>query len=390
MSPSGNCQGDLSAVAQAADNAPVVLVIPASQCVLRQIPYEAHERKLLHKIVPFTLEEEIIDRVEDTHFAISPSSGKTGDQQVAAVCYLEKNYLKELLQSCRNHSLDVVACIPEIRLVPWETGQWTVVMPGNGECLVRYGENAGLACSPDNLSYCLKTLARDKPLPDKLLILCPSEDEAPVLNNDFPGVDVEIKPQDYLGLLSDYAEQDIRDVALLSGINLLSGEFAPALPWKSWWQQWKVAAMLVAAIGVADLGYRYLEINRLATEIREVRTETEALFRQVYPEGVIADPRLQLERKLASLQGNSDSGFIALLSQASQVIMDNPEIDVRNIDYSETDRRIQLTFVTTDFNAAESIRARLEGLGLEAELTGSSTSEEGSRSRLLIGNGAGS
>ena len=45
---------------------------------------------------------------------------------------------------------------------------------------------------------------------------------------------------------------------------------------------------------------------------------------------------------------------------------------------------MQLTLITNDFNSAESIRRRLQTLGLHAELTGSSSSPEGNRSNLSI------
>lgn len=385
----GTSFGTLGELAPLVSGKEPVLIMPASSCTLLQVGYEDHERKLLARIIPFSLEDGLIDRVDDLHFVINklPQDGRD-NANTAAVCYLEKSLLAEELRRINEHGITVSGCLPELLLLPWQPGQWTLAMAGDNECLIRTGFCEGIACTPENLPLTLKILGREKEAPERVLACLPVSGEGPdehQLAGMLPGAaggNLELVREDYLQLLCRALPELGSSVA---GMNLLTGEFAPQLPWGAWWKQWRVAAVLLVAVGAADLGTRVVEINRLDALDRTTASETEAIFRQVIPEGVIVDPRVQLQRRLESLQGNGMTGFVSLLNRAAPVIMNNPELEVRNLNYSERDRAIQMTLITSDFNSAESVRARLQALGLQAELTGTTSSPEGNRSELRIG-----
>lgn len=390
VSASGARQGTLAELAPAVAQAPLTLVLPASACALRQVTFASHERRLLEKVIPYTLEDDLVDRVDDLHFVICTLPGQDKRQDnAAAVCYLDKQVLQQALQPLQELALNVRAALPEQLLLPYGPGQWTLVFPGNGECLVRTGAAEGMAAAMANLPLLLGALAREQQPPARLAIVHAPGAESPdagMLAAMVPGFAGEVTSS-----VAEYWEVLHRGMAgdgvLMRDLNLLSGEFTPQFPWGGWWRQWRVAAALLLAIGCADLAARVIEINRLEGQVRELTRETESVFRQVMPEGAVVDPRLQLQRRLAVLEGNSAEGFVALLNRAAPVIMDNPRLDVQTLNYSGRDAEIQLTLVTPDFNTAEAARAGLQTLGLAAELTGSTSAPEGNRSSLSIGEG---
>jgi len=381
-------RGTLGDLASLVGDTPVTLIMPAVSCSHREVSFADHERKLLDRIIPWALEEDLIDGVDAMHFVIRKlPAGQSGSSHIAAVCSLEKAVLARELEDFSRSGITLAACLPELLLLPFTPGQWTLAMTDDSQWLARVSENEGLACNSDNLPMACKALLRERPLPERLRIYRPAEGDFPKLQQLtawLPGISeeaIEFSDADYGQVLGkSFGQQEG-----LSAWNLLTREFAPRLPWQAWWKQWRVAAMLLAAIGGLDVAARAVELNTLEQLNQQLSAETENAFRQVFPEGAMIDPRLQLQRRLAALQGSSASGFVALLNRAAPVIMDNPELDVQNLNYSERDDEIQMTLITADFNAAETIRSRLQSLGLQAELTGSASSPEGSRSTLSIG-----
>lgn len=371
---------------------PLILVFPATAASLHQVTYSELERKLLDKVIPYSLEDDLADRVEAVHFVIEKLPGKDEEGNLqAVVCCVEKDLLQSELLVFNENNLVIDQCIPELCLLPWQAGQWTLVFPGDKQCLIRFDAGQGLACHMDNLALVLQTIMREKSLPTKIRLyvsstqMSLSQSEVLELLPGLASHQVEITRQDYWQLLKSSIEKVAVTNSSDTRLNLLSGEFAPGLPWRHWWKQWQIAAILLLAIASLDLISRVIEISRLENLSQQLTVETEEIFRQVNPQGALIDAQLQLERQLQSLQGNSGSGFVALLDRAAPVIMNNPQLQVQNLNYSDRDREIQMTLITSDFNTAESIRARLQSLGLQAELIGSTSSAQGNRSRLRIG-----
>jgi type II secretion system protein L len=382
---SGRQEGRLEELVDLVGNSPLTLLLPAESCLLRQVEYQKHEKNLLHKIIPFSLEDELVDRVDDLHFVIGKlPEDIQGPGNLAVVCILEKAMLAAALAPFQELGLRPNRCLPETLMLPWQPGQWTLVFPDENRCLLRSGFGEGIACSRENLGLTLTILARNQTWPVCVQVISSEASGIPdarFLLSMVPGLsqdNLEFTEQPYWQLLS-------RSDTDQFPVNVLSGSFTPSLPWDYWWQRWKVAAILVLAIGVFDLTTRVMEIQALDKLNAQTATETQAIFRQVIPDGVLVDAAVQLQRRLEALKGYDGSGFVALLEKAAPVIMDNPDLAVQNLEYSEKDREIHLTLITMDFNTAESVRARLQSLGLQAELTGSSNSQEGNRSRLIIG-----
>jgi type II secretion system protein L len=172
--------------------------------------------------------------------------------------------------------------------------------------------------------------------------------------------------------------------AELPPCNLLQGRFAPALPWAQWWRQWRVAAALLAALLLTDLvlsGYASVRMNRAAE-----RNEADLvqLYRSVQPDGELVDPRLQLEQALAAV-GANQQGFLTLLDRMGPALRAAPEARVQNLEYDGASGDMQLQVLTADYSGAEDLRMKLQQLGLQAELLGSSRDSAGSRTRLRVG-----
>jgi type II secretion system protein L len=360
-------------------NAPDLhVLLPAARCLVTTLPVAKHEQKHLHSTLPWTLEERLLEPAEQMHCAHGPVVAG-----VASVAAINAAWLQQVLDDLRAAGLQPQSACSELFLLPWQAGLWSVYLPAASDApvLVRHGAHAGFACARSNLHTALQLLLNEHgEAPRQVVVLA---EAATQIDNAalFPVLlQARLVPQ-------RQSAAQLMGAMTLPDCNLLQGRFAPALPWAAWWRQWRVAAALFAGLLLTDLAlsaYQAFRLNRAAAGHEAAVIE---LYRSVQPDGVVVDPRLQLEQALAAVGAAGQEGFLSLLSRMAPALQATPDARVQNIEYDGTSGDLQLQVLTTDL-AAENLRAQLRQQGLEAELLGSSNDSAGNRTRLRVGAGA--
>lgn len=351
------------------------LALPATRCLVTTVPVAKHEVRLLAKTLPWTLEDCLLEPAEHVHCA--HGTMQNGHAPVAAI---NAAWLQQVLAELETAGHKPQVAVSEILLLPWQQGQWTVFVPeGHAPVQVRHGEHVGFACARANLQAALQLLLNESNAqPHNVMVY--AEASANVDNTGlFP-----VLLQSRLTLQRQGWWQLVRANTMTS-CNLLQGRFAPPLPWAEWWRQWRLAAALLAGLLVTDLAVSGYDNFRLNREAERNEAELTSLFRSVQPEGVIVNPRAQLEQALAALGGGAQPGFLTLLSRMAPAFEAAPEALVQNLEYDSTSGELQVQILTPDLAGAELLRSKLQQLGLKAELLGSSSDGSGSRTRLRVG-----
>lgn len=353
------------------------LSIPAHKCLLAQVPVGKREAKVLRKTLLWTFEEALLEPAEAEHFAIGVIAGGS-----AAVCVVNKSWFEEVLANLAAAGIRPTAAVPEILLVPWQPGQWSLLIedrPGSTQvCLVRFSHCEGVVCSLHNLQFILQAKLNEHADSAESVVIFADAATASVVRNQLPALlqsRVETRPCiDWMKLEPAEAE-----------LNLLQDEFAPRLPWQRWWKQWRLVAMLAAALLATDLVATILQTAKVERTTSAIETDIVELFQSVQPEAAVIDPQLQLERAVATLGGDEKNGFTELLERMAPALESSAGIEVQNLDYDSGTGELQMVIVSEGFAAAETLRAQLQNLGLDAELLGSSSEGARNRSRLRVG-----
>lgn len=355
--------------------APLHLLLPAPRCLVTTVPVAKHETRLIALTLPWTLEERLLEPVEQLHFAHGPVAAGA-----APVTVINSAWLQQVLGELRAAGLEPQSACSDISLLPWQGGQWTVFIPAAADAavLVRHGEHAGFACARANLQTALQLLLNEHNEPPHHFTVI-AEASAPVDDALFPAL-----LQSRVMLQRQSLEQRMR-AAVLPTCNLLQGRFAPPLPWAQWWRQWRLAAAVLAALLVTDLALSAYATFSLNREAERNEAALLALYRSVQPDGVVVDPRLQLEQALAAVGATGQDSFLALLSRMAPALQASPDATVQNLEYDGSTGDLQVQLLTSDYAVAETLRTRLQQLGLQAELLGSSSDSAGSRTRLRVG-----
>ena len=382
--------GTLAEAAIEANGLRVVVLVPGMDCHLTQVKIPGRNRQKLLRAVPFALEEQLINDVEDLHFAIGPALPEGGNPVV--IVSLQR--MDALQAAFRTANLEVNQLIPDLLAVPCPDNGTCAVIDGD-VALVRNGPWSGYAVETDNLGL---LLASQQGLPDTeateateateeteevvvppVRIHVPAGSAPPDLHES--GLDVEV----------EYYNGDVLNVLATglgsSSIDLLQGAYSRTQEWGRLWRPWRAtAALLVAAILMSNIVMR-VDYYRLSKEQAALNTRIEDIYKQAFPEAKrVVNPRVQMQQKLDKLERRQGAGgqFMVLLARSGDILRSEKEIEI--IAASFRAGRLDVDLTAANLQVLDKLKQTLSAKGLSVEIQSATTdADRRVKSRLRIG-----
>jgi general secretion pathway protein L len=316
------------AAAQAVDRKVIVLV-PAEDILTTHVQVPVRSGKRLLAALPFAMEEQVADDVENLHFA----AGKRLADGSTPVAVINRQRIAEFLQRLAEAGIEPAAVFSEIHGVTNIPGTVNIMIDGPA-LLIDDGLKLSLAI-------------RDVNLEDVIASVLPADDEArhivafydaanrdeleeqiARLQDSVTNFEVQVLPDGIFPRLAATA-------AVKGGINLLQGEFATETNYSGIFRPWKVAAILVLALGATWIAQNVLDYVTLHRSDQLLREQVTAEFRASFPWiREVRDPEAQLNSLLRQTgsQGNQQV-FLASLAELSKAIAESSEASIEAISY---------------------------------------------------------
>lgn len=316
-------RGSLAEMEAQAASGRWLLVAPGEAVTLRPVALPSRKRSTWARAIPYALEDQLADEIEALHFALG-SVPEHGRLPVAIIAHAT---LRAWLDACESVGLSPVAVIPEPLLLPWQEGEWSLLLEPQ-RAVVRIGRWEGFATERDLLELLLKqalTEASDAK-PQRLRVW----GDHPSGLSDY---DVELQ-------IEDSAPEPLRLLAInnppASTLDLLQGPYSRQAHWGRRLRPWRAAAILAGlwllTQGVAQI-YDYWRLQR---ELTTLRAEMERIFKDAVPDATrIVNPKVQMETRLRELRpANAGKGaFFELLYQGGSLLPHFPGVALRSLNY---------------------------------------------------------
>ncbi len=366
------CHGSAQDLANdpTAQAAELIFVVPAQHVLLQSVVFETHERRLLRQTVPYSLEEDLVDDVDQQHFALG-----TIDGAQVPVAVVQRQWLGDWLARCNAAGLDISAAWPEQLLLPWREGSWSLAVRSE-RWLVRVGPYRGFALEPASAALALQLLLDEADvIPERLIVYSDAPIDAilPQLPELLRGIAEQLTPP----LPSPPAQGEVT-------LDLLQGVFARTLPWQRWWREWKLPAYALGIALVVQLVFMLVQHFQLNKQNLALRQQIEAIYRGVEPRGQVVDAELQLRRKVEALRGQRGGNALGLLQQVGSALHSMAGVTLQNLTYNERQGEIRLSIGAASFKDVEAVRAAIAGKGLNAQLMGSNADGDKTRAQLRV------
>ncbi|MBL4826482.1 MAG: hypothetical protein JKY66_01985 [Spongiibacteraceae bacterium] len=231
--------GDSEALVQSClPDSHLVLIASTQDTSLRKVAFEAHEKKMLRKTIPYSLEDDLLDDVDDLHFALGEIQ-----EQAIVVAWIKKTQLEQRLSHFQEQGVDVQLILPELPLLPCEEKSWTLLIDDE-RWIVKSDNNQGFSLEVANAGLALQLLLDEaEELPESLVVYQGGSEQSFILSH-LPellrGI-VEWRDAGYWQVIAVACQEDFSPHA--KRLNLLQGDYERKLPWKQWWLTWRIAAI---------------------------------------------------------------------------------------------------------------------------------------------------
>jgi general secretion pathway protein L len=348
-----------------------------------EVPIKAGVK--LQQLVPYALEEQLAQDIEELHFAIGRRMSESPRVPVAVVA---RALLDHWLAELRDAGIEPDAVYTESELLPQNPGQAVALLEADAVS-VRPPGGTPVTLPADALPQALeiaRTGADASATGGRGLILYtgPPEwqqhsAEVEAARPGFDGIKVQLLSG---GPLALYAQQ----LPTTNAINLLQGPYAPVSSRGVGLKAWRVAAMLLAAlIGLHVVG-KTVELQLLKRHERQLDASIRETFRSsMHAEASAAEARRLMERRLAGARGVGE-GLLPALQALAQARDSAPGTSVQSLNFHTGTLEMKLS--APDASSLDRLSQSLRSNGWHADLTGGSNSGASYEGRIQMHSGA--
>jgi general secretion pathway protein L len=374
--PAGQArQGKLTEILTEAASSRLVLILPAASVVLHKASIVAKSKSQIMAALPYALEDELANDIEQMHFAYRTIDRESGNQLVAVV---DRDLVEQLHALITRYQFESVLLLPQILMVPWQADNWSLFVQRE-QALLRKDLSAGYAMDLVAMPELLTT--------ERELYKQQHESEsAPELNIYNFSPDQEVEGGSHLG-------GDSEALAVMArywidnpdtGINLFQGEYQIVRPMRDLLRQWSMAAGIAVIALVIYLMNVAVDNYLLARERDGLEASMQSLYETVFNEKPAGNPADNMRKKLAALGSESgdSNNFISVILVSGKEFLADSQTSITRLRYTGND--IEVDLETTSIEQLEKLQQKLIAASVRAELKAVSNDNGKVRGRLVV------
>lgn len=374
--------GPLSLAAPRTAGRRICVLVPGNDVLLTEPEVPAKSGTKLAQVVPYALEEQLAEDIDDLHFAIGRRAPDSSRTPVAVVA---RALLDEWLTLLKSSGIEPEAMYADSDLLPVNPGQ-SVALLEEDVVVVRPPGGSPVTLPADALDEALEIAqsAPDEGGAGRGLILYTGPAEwhqhsarVEALRERFDGIKIQLLSGGPLALFAQQLPQG-------APINLLQGTYAPTTSRTVGWPAWRVAALLLAALVGLHVAGKAAELGVLKRNERKLDASITDVFHSAMPgEQSTNDPRRRMEKRLADVQARSSAGgLLAALEALAQAHGSAPTSQLQALSFH--DGILELQILAPDATTLDRITQTLKSNGWLATLTSGNVVSSGYQGRVQI------
>ena len=376
-----NGEGGLEQASRELKGWRLLAIIPSSEFFLTKVEIPAKNRQRLIQAIPFTLENDLTEEIDQLHFAHDAKASNS-----VPIVVVSRERLSAWLERLKAHDLNPLGLYPGTLCLPFTPGNWSIFL-GKDLSLVRSEVNFGFTADTSSLPTLLHqalTEASAKPEHfDLFLENGVTEEQTLSLLED---LEIPLRVSPYEGDLTTLLADNLDEKHTL---NILQGDYKQIDKKSLKWRRWLPAAGLFFAFMGVHLITTLLDYAKYEQQGRALSAEINQTFRQAFPEiKRIVDPKIQMQQQLNLLEtgGQENQGdFLSLLAQPADIIQQSGENHIESISYR--DGQLDLKLILKDLQSLDAMKKKIESQNLLVEIRSANASGSQITSHLRIRQG---
>ena len=321
----------------------VIVLVPATTVLTTTVDIPIRGGARLQAALPFALEEQLADDVENLHFA----AGVRRDSGLLPVAVVAHSKMQDWLERLHEAGISASKIVPENYGLARIPGTMSLLVDdpqimfndgADNEFViqgVKPSDALSMAGALDATGVSDLADETERTAPGHLLVYCePSAEEQyqhdwNALRNELSSVDINLLPDGVLPRLAV-------TVAAGRGVNLLQGRYGTKVELGGLFRPWRHAAILLLALGVVGIGGKAVDYYRLGLEESALKEQFAQEYRQLRPDDTrdIVDPVATVNSVRRSFGGPAAlQVFLPSLQQLGIALQQNATANIEAISY---------------------------------------------------------
>jgi len=366
-------RGPLSLAAAVGRTARVIVIAPATQILLAEPELPPGTGVRLARAVPFALEEQLTEDVDQLIFALGKRRAGGG----TPVAVVSRSVLQGWLTDLSAAGITPAAIYADMSLLPLNPGQ-SVLWLEHGRLSVRRPGKlpfsveltpvtealivAGVIADPlaaDAASHTLESAILYATREDWAIV----QDEVETLTDRFASLKIQLLPDGPLPWLA-------RSLEGTDAVNLRQGEFAPAAT-GSGWRKWRTAGALAAGLLAVHMAADAVQLRQAKRASAALDAEIAQVFSASMPAVEMKDARRQMQTRLERIRhsGPGPQHFLRTLQALSEAVSASPNTTIDSLSYRQD--LLDMKVTAPSLAALSQLSQRVGKQGLAAEIQSS-------------------
>ena len=373
--------GPLSLAAPRSAGRRICVLVPGTDVLVAEPELPTKAGTKLQQLVPYALEEQLADDIDDLHFAIGK---RPPDSTRTPVAVVTRVLMDQWLESLKSNGLEPEVMYADSDLLPQNPGQ-AVALLEEDVVVIRPPSGTPVTLPADALQEALEMAQASNPEggAGRGLILYTGapewhEHSAQVesLRERFDGIKIQLLAN---GPLALFAQQ----LPTAAPTNLLQGSYAPTTSRAVGLRAWRVAAILLLSLIGLHVAGKAAELSLLKRNEHRLDVSLREAVQTVMPgQASSPDTRKVLEQRLTSARAANSNGLLPALEALVQAKNAAPGAVVKALSFHNGTLDLQIT--APDASSLDRISQALRSNGWQADLTSGTNVSSGYEGRLQI------
>ena len=366
-------QGTLQEAAISASMHDITVVIPGEDILFLTAEVPGKNIQRIQQAIPYVLEDNVIDDVDDLHFAINKTNDDVSNEY--AISVINKGYIESLIQTLEDKGIQADVITADYLLL----NDNSVLTDG-----IRIIFNSGkLKFSSSIQSEVIINNEDLIKIENLKLINCEKEP------NDHVQIERLIKNTNPDKINCDGRIELclIENSPKKTSINLLQGLYKKKKDWSNTGKTWFPVAVLFLIWLCVQSGLFIFDYIGLTKQNDDLNLKITRLYKNSFPDSRrIIDAKAQMQQKLVELRkrkGKSGRSFTKMLSDSASVFSEAKGLNIKSLRYY--DGQISLEINIASLQALDKLKERLQNeKGYLVEIQNASSGKENVTARLQI------
>jgi general secretion pathway protein L len=338
----------------------VTVLVPSCDLVLKSLNVPSKSVRAMHKAVPYMLEEELAQDVEQLFFAYG-DIGNQGQEaltnQNCFVAAIDRVLMQQWQQWFTEAQISFKKMLPDVLAMPLvENGCSAIVL--DQQVILRQGVWQGMTIDFEawpviSAQLIHTTKDKNKESTDSSLLIN-AYSALPCVTKE---LNIQAMPEELpLALLAQQA--------INQPFNLLQGEFQYNEKRSPIIANWLWAAGIAIVALLFNVGLKSGQLLQVNSQLDIVEQEIVTSYKSAFPNSKnvrVNTIKSQLKRKLTEAgEGNTQAGFLAMLGKLRPAFEAVPEIKPESLKFDDKRQEIRIQAIADDYQYFDKFKIEIE------------------------------